>query len=291
MISQVLEPFICLHPLKPKRLKSIVLVASLKDIAAKNIYSLIKNEFGEEFKVGGYEIILRPTEKEVLYAKEPKDLGAEGFDAIIVLSRHSGTPGGPIITTHVPGNFGPAVYGGEDRKISIAMPLFMKNFLIKVRNRAEAIGYPIALEPTHHGPSFDIPISFVEVGSSEENWKDLRACKAVAHSVIEALSEWQEQKLTPAIAIGGLHLNAKFTKIELNSNYAIGHFIRKLDTEYLDLEMLDKAIRRSIPMAQVAILDRKGIKGGKRKEIIELLTQLEVRMIKTKDALRGEGVA
>jgi D-tyrosyl-tRNA(Tyr) deacylase len=86
-------------------------------------------------------------------------------------------------------------------------------------------------------------------------------------------------------------LNTKFTKIELNSNYAIGHFVRKLDTEYLDLEMLNKAVRRSTPMAQVAILDWKGIKGEKRKEIIGLLTKLGIKVIKTKDALRGERVA
>jgi len=285
------EPFICFHLPRPQRLKSVVLVASSKDIAAKNMYSFIKKEFGEEFRVGSYEVLLRLVDKEVLYIKEPKDLGANKSDAIIVLSRHSGTPGGPIITTHVPGNFGPAAYGGEERKISIAMPLFMKNFLIKVRNKAETIGYPIALEPTHHGPSLDAPISFVEVGSIEENWKDPKACKTVALSVIEALSEGQKQKFTPAIAIGGLHLNPKFTKIELNSNYAIGHFVRKLDTNYLDLEMLNKAVRRSTSMAQVAILDWKGIKGEKRKEITGLLTELGIKVIKTKDALRGEEVA
>ena len=260
-------------------------------MAAKNMYSLLKSEFGEEFRVGECEIFLRKVEGEALYAKEPKDLEGEGSDAIIVLSRHSGTPGGPIITTHVPGNFGPAIYGGEDRKISIAMPFFMKNFLRAVRSRAEGIGYPIALEPTHHGPSLDVPMAFVEVGSSEENWKDIRACKAVVLSVVEALSTRREQKFTPAIAIGGLHLNPKFTRLELTSEYAIGHFIRKLDTKYLDLDMLRKAINRSVTKARVAILDWKGIKGEKRREIVELLENLNVRVIRTKNALRGEKLA
>ena len=170
--------------LKPKRLKLVVLVASSKDAAARNMYSLLKNEFGDEFKVGNCEILLRLLEKEVLYVKRLKDLRAEKSNTIIVLSRHSGAPGGPIITTHVPGNFGPSIYGGEQRKISIAMPFFMKNFLKLVQKGASEIGYPVALEPTHHGPSLDIPIAFVEVGSNEENWKDIRACNLVAFSVI-----------------------------------------------------------------------------------------------------------
>ncbi|RLG48545.1 MAG: hypothetical protein DRN90_03415 [Thermoproteota archaeon] len=269
-------------------MKSVVLVASSQDIAAKNMYSILKNELGEEIRVGKCKISLKKVEKKVLYVREPKELGAEQADAIIVLSRHSGTPGGPIITTHVPGNFGPSVYGGEDRKISIAMPFFMKNFLKAVQKGAEEIGYPIALEPTHHGPSLDTPIAFVEVGSNEENWKDLRACKVVALSVIKALEMEREGKFTPAIAIGGPHLNSKFTEIELTSNYAIGHFVRKLDTEYLDLEMLREAVNRNTATAQVAILDWKGIKGEKRREIIGFLADLGVQVIKTKNALRGE---
>lgn len=264
------------------------MAASLKDVAAMNMYSIIKSEYGEEFEVRGRRIILRKVEGEVLYIKEPSDIGAEEADAIIVLSRHSGTPGGPIITTHVPGNFGPASYGGKDKKVSIAMPFFMKNFLRAIESRAKEIGYPIALEPTHHGPSLDIPIAFVEVGSTEENWKDLRACKLVAFSTIEALRIRQEKKYTPAIAIGGPHLNSKFSKLELTSKYAIGHFIRKLDTKYLDLEMLKEAINRNTIKAQVAIIDWKGIKGERRREIVRSLECLNVQIIKAKNALRGE---
>ncbi len=272
-------------------LKSVVLVASSQDTAAKNMYSFLKNEFGEEIKVDKCKIALQKVEKKVLYVKEPEELGAEEASAIIVLSRHSGTPGGPIVTTHVPGNFGPSVYGGEDRKISIAMPFFMKNFLKAAHKVAEEIGYPTALEPTHHGPSLDIPISFVEVGSNEENWRDLRACKAVALSVIKAFETEQNGKFTPAIAIGGPHLNSKFTEIELTSNYAIGHFVRKLDTEYLDLDMLREAVNRNTARARIAILDWKGIKGEKRREIIGFLADLDVQVIKAKNALRGEQIA
>ena len=272
-------------------MKSIALVASSKDIAAMNMYSIIKSEYGEEFEVKECKVVLRKVKGEVLHVKEPSDVGAEEADAIIVLSRHSGTPGGPIITTHVPGNFGPAIYGGKDKKIGIAMPFFMKNFLRAIEDKAREIGYPIALEPTHHGPSLDIPMAFVEVGSTEENWKDLRACKLVALSTIEALKMEEEKKYTPAIAIGGPHLNSKFSKLELVSEYAIGHFIRKLDTEYLDLEMLREAINRNTIKARVAILDWKGIRGERRREIVKSLEHLDVQVIRARNALRGEKLA
>lgn len=266
-------------------MKSAFIVASSSDLAARNMYSLILKEFGEEFMIGGCKVSLVKVEGEVLHAKKPEDIGAKNANFIIILSRHSGTPGGPIITTHVSGNFGPAIYGGEEREIGVSMPFFMKNFLMMVKRRADEIGYPVALEPTHHGPSLDVPLAFVEVGSNERNWKDLRACKAVAVSAVEAITS--EAKFIPAIAIGGPHLNDKFTKIELNSKYAIGHFVRKLDTEYLDLEMLEKALNRSCPKAEVAILDWKGIKGEKKREIVEMLEKLEVPVIKARKALKG----
>ncbi len=44
---------------------------------------------------------------------------------------------------------------------------------------------------THHGPSLDVPTMFVELGSSETQWRDSKAAQAVAHSAMHAIANFQ----------------------------------------------------------------------------------------------------
>jgi len=265
--------------------KRLALAYSKRDPAGSGMASEIKDMMGEEFSLSDKSCELIEVDREILYVNESY---FEGFDYLAVLSRHSGTPNHPIFTAHVSGNFGRARYGGDHFKLSMAIPSLMKEYLISVSKRAEEIGYWVGFEPTHHGPTLDIPTAFLEIGCDERAWRDERGLKAAAESILEAIESWKEGKFVAAIAFGGPHINDHFTRVELFTKFAIGHAARKLDAEWVDGEMVRQAISRNGEPTRVAIVDNKGLKGEDRERIEGALKDLGLEVIRVKKVLRDE---
>jgi len=265
--------------------KRLALAYSKRDPAGSGMASEIKDMMGEEFSLSDKSCELIEVDREILYVNESY---FEGFDYLAVLSRHSGTPNHPIFTAHVSGNFGRARYGGDHFKLSIAIPSLMKEYLISVSKRAEEISYWVGFEPTHHGPTLDIPTAFLEIGCDERAWRDERGLKAAAESILEAIESWEEGKFVAAIAFGGPHINDHFTRVELFTKFAIGHAARKLDAEWVDGEMVRQAILRNGEPTRVAIVDNKGLKGEDRERIEGALKDLGLEVIRVKKVLRDE---
>src|SRR2546428_10273485 len=48
----------------------------------------------------------------------------------------------------------------------------MTEVLRAVRREAEGLSYAVTFEATHHGPVLDAPSFFIEVGSTEKEWRD-----------------------------------------------------------------------------------------------------------------------
>ena len=265
---------------------TICFVASKLDPAAMNMASILRDLYGsDEFRVGPHKAFISLVEGSVLNAESLGDLGASGADLSVIMSRHSGTPGSPVITTHVPGNFGEAKFGGQPQDLSTSMPNFMKHFLMEASVGCEAVGYAVELEPTHHGPSMDTPIAFVEVGSEEWNWLDERACGLAVKSAVRAFSK--DWRFTSALAFGGPHINPKFTRVETFTGYAIGHAVRKFDADAADEEVIQLAVERSLERPQVAIFDWKGLKGAQKARLVSIVEGLGLKVLKARDALRG----
>ncbi len=267
----------------------VSLLYSLRDPAGRNMASEIGRRLGEQFNLGDKGIELISFEREILYVKNCEELGVSDFDYIVVLSRHSGTHHRPIFTAHVPGNFGRARYGGESFKLGIAIPSLMKEYLIAASKRVGGTGYSVGFEPTHHGPTIDKPLAFLEIGCDEGAWNDPSGIKIAAESVIEALENWTTGKYIPAIAFGGPHVNDHFTRVEITTEYAIGHAARKLDAGWVDITMVKQAIERNGEPPQVAIVDNKGLKGEDRERIESAIREIGLREIRVKRLLR-EGV-
>jgi len=265
--------------------KRLALAYSKRDPAGSGMASEIKDMMGEEFSLSDKSCELIEVDREILYVNESY---FEGFDYLAVLSRHSGTPNHPIFTAHVSGNFGRARYGGDHFKLSIAIPSLMKEYLISVSKRAEEISYWVGFEPTHHGPTLDIPTAFLEIGCDERAWRDERGLKAAAESILEAIESWKEGKFVAAIAFGGPHINDHFTRVELFTKFAIGHAARKLDAEWVDGEMVRQALLRNGEPTRVAIVDNKGLKGEDRERIEGALKDLGLEVIRVKKVLRDE---
>ncbi len=264
----------------------VALLYSEMDPAGSNMAREIKNRMGGQFELKGREIELISFEREVLYVKGEEELGVKGFDFIAVLSRHSGTPHHPIFTAHVPGNFGRARYGGEHFRLGVAIPSLMKEYLREVSKNASSIGYWVGFEPTHHGPTLDIPMAFLEIGCDETSWNDPNGVNMAAESVIRGLENWEDGKYTPAIAFGGPHINEHFTKVTLYTDIALGHTARKIDAEWVDKVMIQQAMERNGENPQLAVIDNKGLRGKDRERIESTLRDLGIRVIRVKRLLR-----
>lgn len=177
------------------------------------------------------EALLAGFEEDVVELEKLNDV--ESVSRIVVLSRHSSESRIPILSVHTPGNPGPsASFGGRPWEVSVSDPL-MGWLLVRLLSRyarEEGIDtvYDVVYESTHHGPSsVSKPITFVEIGSDERRWRDLRAQVVVAKAVAEAIEKLGTSSCTPVVVVGGPHYQKRITERALCSDLCPGHMVSK----------------------------------------------------------------
>jgi D-aminoacyl-tRNA deacylase len=192
-------------------------------------------------------------------------------DCIIVLSTHKSRSGAPMLTAHFPGNWSDAQMGGKSRTLNIAHGRLLKQIIreLTTANRKHKLDWPLYIEADHHGPSADIPIIFVEIGSTEAEWRDETAARIVAEAVNNATKtqnrrpktgnrqlETGRRELETVFGIGGGHYSREFTKLVLEQDdFAIGHICPKYAIESLDEDTFRQAIEKSVdPVKKVLVL-------------------------------------
>lgn len=174
-------------------------------------------------------------------------------DLVIFLSRHSSVNPVPVLTVHVTGNYRDAELGGSPRTLAPAAPAMMQATLRALARHCPA-GYRVSYEVTHHGPTDLVhPSFFVEIGSTEKEWTDPVAGRAVAESVLSAVP----QEPVPLIGFGGTHYAARQTEIALTSRGAFGHIAHTREIATLDEAMVKAMLEQSGAVA--AYIDRKAI--------------------------------
>lgn len=191
-------------------------------------------------------------------------------DIYIVASRHSAESGMPSLTVHPTGNWGKAIYGGENKKLSFAPAQNMLSALKYLKAR-KVDGFSVSYEVTHHGPTLDTPIMFVEVGSSPKEWRDGEAVAVVAEAIIRAL---RVEDVETAVGVGGGHYAPRFTEIALKRGVAFGHILPKYAIKYADRGMLKQAVEKTIPRPKYFAVQ------GAGEEIQEILKELGLKRIK-----------
>ena len=269
----------------------ILFVFSTKDEAGVNIAENLIESYGFEMLDERFQG--KPTYVKKIHDKEIKlieikdePINAQYMDRlfdpelIVFLSKHSSKSGIPTLCVHTPGNFREADLGGLPGKISISPANAMRRALQEMfRMKTEYdLKYEVSYECTHHGPSLDVPTMFVEVGSSEKQWRDKYAAMAVAEAAIESVNRRDE--CTVVIGIGGPHYNKKFTDLALRDEFAFGHMIPNYAIPNVDLETIKQCISRTLEKVEFSVLDWKGIKGAFKKKIVEYLETLGLEMYK-----------
>ena len=269
----------------------ILLVASSKDVAGLNIAGHILNHYpfnktDEAFQetpiysaeINGKKLRLVTLKEETINAQNLLDHFAN-LDLVVFISRHSSASGTPTLSVHTPGNPGPAELGGLPRKVSISPAAALRDALKALMRLKEEmkLDYEVAYECTHHGPSFNVPTMFVELGSSERQWNDSKAAEAVARAAMEAIVKFGASENVAVLGIGGPHYNQRFTKMALGDELIFGHIIPKYAVQWMDAEILSQCVERTLEKVDCAILDWKGIRGKDKPKLLTALREIELQ--------------
>lgn len=265
-----------------------MIAASVTDPAAMNIAGILVKNFGfREQTIRGERVVykrdnilLAHVETDILGLRE-LDVGCS-VESVICISRHSSESRKPTLTTHVPGNLGPAAeLGGAPRTLAWADPYRLKSALIELAESSSRLGleYSVSLEATHHGPTeLRIPILFVEIGSTREQWLSPKAGEAAAAAAFKAATERGDSR--SAVGFGGGHYSPKHTATVIGGDFAIGHILPEYFFESYDPRIVEQAFKKTVGGCGTAVIDWKGLKSNPRKSLISTLEELSVERVR-----------
>ncbi len=201
------------------------------------------------------------------------------YDRVVFLSRHAAASGRLALTCHSTGNFGVAQAGGSDSEVAIPHSQLIKRHIRALWENSGAFGgFHLTLEATHHGPSaLRVPSAFIEVGTSEEQWRDAGLCARVADVLRGALLE-RSAPSPEAVCFGGGHYPEKFTREAATGEFAPGTIVPRRALELVDRAMMDHILARNAG-AHVALVDASGM-GGHKARILEMLKESGIEVVR-----------
>lgn len=260
-----------------------LILASTQDPAAKNIAARLLELYNFE------KSSTLPNSyicDQVLLAQVPggvSQLKSTPVDAdeVIVASRHASESGKPSLTVHAPGEL-------ERRELAVASPPTIKSALQALVAARDELGLPydVSLEATHHGPTkLEVPVTFVEIGSSQEQWVNKDAGKAVARAIMAAASPAECRN---AVGIGGPHYAPRHTETTLRTDVGVGHILPKYAR--IDEGLLERAIVRTRGGVGLLALDWKGMSGEQRAICRTVADRLGIGAQRSREILTQEKV-
>ena len=264
-------------------------VFSRNDIASMNILNSLVNigKFRESnLTLFGEKVYIDESESNYLVIVNKDLLYLDNLDSLIVselfifASRHESVAKKPSLLVHVPGNWLDDVrYGGKPRSVCIAPPYYLTLALRKItqlRKEYNLHNWLVSYEATHHGPYIDtVPTLFIEIGSTEEEWKNKKASEVIAYTILHLLESSKYYiKDIICVGIGGPHYAPKFTSLALRENRAFGHIVPEYVLNEVTVRELKLAIERNSEKVMEVVLDWKGMKGGVRQRIFSTLQEL-----------------
>lgn len=273
----------------------IAIITSAKDTAGLAIKQQLLKNYGFDEKKGesfdGSPVYTLPIESHEarLYTVAEDSIHCESIDKkipadlFVFATRHRSQAGVPALTAHSIGNWAKAEFGGKDSTICPTSASLLKLFIQNLAAVGKSANYggEVVQESTHHGPFLEKPAVFIELGSSELQWEDAKLASMVADSLIGGLGDYalldEIKEHEPVFGIGGPHYAREFTKLMLNTNYAVGHICPKHMLGTLTPELLQAALNAS--GASLVALDWEGL-GSEKQRIKELLESSSVEYFK-----------
>jgi D-aminoacyl-tRNA deacylase len=270
------------------------IVVSTKDLAGINIRETLSELHGfaksTELWHGNpiyskQGIKIYTTDEETIHS-ETVDKEVEG-DWIIFATRHQAASGKKSFSVHAPGNWGKAEAGGKEGKICHALPDVMKEALKKIEGVYAGDEFEITMECTHHGPYIQKPCMFIEIGSSEAEWKRRDAAEIIANAVNYIVMNPSKRCKSVAV-LGGGHYNQAATKLMRNTEYSVGHICPKFALGSVDERLLKQAVEKNGERFEMIVLDWKGM-GAEKQRIIDLLEKTGLKYERYQRLVKEEG--
>lgn len=286
---------------------SLLIVSSTEDPASTNIKeSLFTQSTFEKTEYSAYhhpifqhqdmdDIYLMTLNTKTIITEGIEDAFIEEtkqkIDQIIYISRHRSKTGEKALTVHPIGNYGPALFGGKPRYLCPSSPRLMAHLLrrIKAHSSQQAMPHQVCFEVTHHGPATLAPTLFVEVGSNQEEWEKRKPAEIIASSLLDTLSGYHYESDLPKdipvlIGLGGGHYAPRFSDLVFAKNVSFGHMIPnyQVNDGNINSDIIKQAIERT-PNCQGCYIHKKGLKKSQVKEYSQLLDELEIPIISSKD--------
>ena len=277
-------------------MEQTAIIASSKDPAGVNIRnSLIElfdfEKIDEKFdnndvfqygKIPNKATKLYLTNNELIHSERiDKKINADIF---VFASKHRSKENTKSFAVHAIGNWSKAELGGEEGKLCPSSAILLKNLFVELDNTAEDTSYEITMEATHHGPYVEAPSVFVEIGSTEKEWKGEENGNIIAKTIMNALNNGNSNYKV-AIGIGGPHYCNNFNKVVLRTDIAFSHICPKYLIERLDGNLLRQSIQKTAEKVDFIVLDWKGL-GAEKQRIVDLLKTMNLEFKRTDMLLR-----
>ncbi len=253
-------------------------------VSKRDIAGLIIAKKLEEIGFDKGKFALHFIEEEQVFADSVNDFPEDFF---VFASKHKAASGKPSLTCHPIGNWGKAELGGKDKTLVPTSAFLLRNYLLGLQRQQKEKDLPfeVTMECTHHGPFLAKPTVFIEVGSSEAQWRNESAALAVAETISKATNLNCGSDVVPVIGLGGTHYCSEFSKLVLRKNFAFSHVCPEYALQNFDEEMLLQAVVCSVEKPKMIVLDWKGL-GKEKARVMQLLSAQQLPVARVQNLLK-----
>jgi D-aminoacyl-tRNA deacylase len=208
------------------------------------------------------------------------------YDLFVFASKHSSKSGIKTFSVHSIGNFSKAELGGKEKTLVPTSSLVQKNFFLNLLKQTKEKNclWPVLLEQTHHGPFLSKTAVFIEIGSSEQEWKNQIAGEIVASSLMDSFSDFNPNFMT-ALGVGGTHYCPAFSKVMEKTEIALSFILSKYYVDLIDFSLFEQMVKKTSEKIDFVLFDWKGLKSEQRQKIISFCKELNLDWKKTSDFL------
>ncbi|NHJ20607.1 MAG: hypothetical protein EAX91_06695 [Candidatus Lokiarchaeota archaeon] len=213
-------------------------------------------------------------------------------DLIIFASRHSSATAKPAFLVHTTGNWSSNnEFGGNPKDLSKTSALLHKAGFHSLERQIKKYNFAkfsVDIEVTHHGPTtLDVPLIFMELGSSKQEWIIKEAGELVANAIINTVFKYLDFKKQDnqqvALGFGGAHYAPNFKRLLTNNSIALSFICPKYYIRELNEELIKQMIRNTLEEIDYFIVDWKGTNSVDKKQLIPLLEKFDIPIKKTRD--------
>ena len=239
------------------------------------------------------QIILGLTAEPLIFLEKLQFGGTNlAPDLIIFASRHTSLTARPAFLVHTTGNWSNnADFGGNPQDLSKTSALLCKAGIESLREQIEKfniLDFSLDMEVTHHGPTtLDIPLIFMELGSSKQEWVIKEAGELVASAIVNALFKYldfkKERTQEVGLGFGGTHYAPNFKRLISNTNIALSFICPKYYIQELNENLIEMMIDNTLEKIDYFIVDWKGTNSQDKKHLIPLVEEFNIPIRKTRN--------